>query len=275
MPEGSVRTAASIPIGGVAVTGPVLYLHDGSFEGLLTAVFQAMATGLPVLGMEPERDSEPGLFEDVRNVEPNREQAARVWRSVRDRCGSDVASMAHAAFLSEIPGIGTRLYHHLSRILSGQDLSGGRDILDPHSLAVLQAAQKTRHEAHRFEGFVRFSEAPDGTMFSVIEPEHDIVALLVPHFRARFPGVRWMIADAKRGKCAHCDGSATDVSRIDPTLLPRDAHQAARFAAPADARWQELWRTFFGAVNIRERRNPRQQDRVLPRKYRQHLPEMA
>jgi len=262
-------------MGDLAVAGPVLYLHDGSFEGLLTAVFQAMEAGMPVLGMESEQDREPGLFDDVRNVDPVREQAAHVWRSIRDRCGADVASMAHAAFLSEIPGIGTRLWYHISRILSGQDVSGGRDILDPHSLAVLQAAQKTRHEVHRFEGFVRFSEGPDGTLFSVIEPEHDIVALLVPHFRARFPGERWMIADAKRGNCAHCDGSEAVISQIDPSLLPRDAQQAARLAAPSDARWQELWRAFFGAVNIRERRNLRQQDRLLPRKHRKYLPEIV
>ena len=263
MPEPEVGTAGD----------PVVLLHDGSFEGFLSAVAEGLSLAVPVESVGPWT-LQPDLFErrGVR-VDSDRERAAEVWRRLRRSCGADVAAACHAAHLSEIAGIGTHLWRHIGRILSGRDPSNGRDILDPSSMAVLQAAGKTRHELHRFQGFVRFNEAPDGTLYSVIAPEHDIVALLGSHFLARLPGQRWIVADSRRGTCAHCDGRTVSVSRIDRHLLPRGWRESERLSGATEDEWGRLWKAFFRVASVPERRNPRQQARLLPRKYRAYLPE--
>jgi probable DNA metabolism protein len=252
---------------------PLRLLHDGTFSGFLAAVAWATTSGVEVEGIEPEREASSSLFDETRPVPPDPEAARSIWNRIVDLCGADVSAVARAAFLSESPGIGTHLWHHLRRILSGEDPSRGRDILELHSLSVLRAAERTRHEAHRMLGFLRFSEAPDGSLFAVFAPDHDVLSLVAPHFRARLPGERWIIADARRGTCVEHAGGCLRWGRIDPARLPRDAAGASRLAAPGEEVWTGLWRSFHRAVSVRERRNTRQQDRLLPRKYRRYLPE--
>jgi len=61
---------------------------------------------------------------------------------------------------------------------------------------------KVGGEAHRFKGFVRFRELADKTLYSKIEPDHDILPLIAPHFRARLGSFNWVIHDGRRGKAA-------------------------------------------------------------------------
>jgi len=85
----------------------------------------------------------------------------------------------------------------------------------------------------------------------------------------------WMIADAKRGLCLVSDEAGSRVVECDPSLLPKDARAAARRAEREEDKFKDLWSAYYDAVNIAERRNPRQMTRLLPRKYWRYLPERS
>lgn len=256
----------------VVVSSTETLLHDGTFEGLLSAVFEAFRLRLSVGCMEAASRHAPELFEVSRTVPARTEQARRVWDGAVARGGREIASMVHGAFLSELPGIDTSIWNFLRKLFT--DAPGqGRDVFDKDVHDVWSAAQKTMHEAHRFEGFVRFQKAPDGSLFSVIAPDHDIVGLLATHFSARFPGVAWLIADSRRGRCLHSDGTSVRVSFCDPASLPKSSGEAARWAAPEESGLRDLWLTYYDSVNIAERKNTPHMTRQLPRKYWKYLPE--
>jgi probable DNA metabolism protein len=253
-------------------TGSVVLLHDGSFEGFLTVVFEATRSKLDVRRIESASRFAGGLFDAAREIETEPELAARVWSGLRKH-GEDVASMVHGAFLSEIDGIDSVIWRYLRRLFSGSPNAHAKNVLDPDVLAVYAAAQKTRHEAHLFLGFVRFAKAPDGSMFSVIAPDHNILQIIASHFLSRYPNRQWMIADAKRGLCLVSDASGARVVECDPARLPKDARAAARLADPEEDKFRDLWSVYYDAVNIAARKNTRLMARLLPRKYWRYLPE--
>lgn len=253
--------------------GPFILLHDGSFEGFLTAVFEAFRLRLPDARIRSRESAAPTMFESPLTIETDSDSARRVWEGILSRGGREIAAMYRSAFLSEDPGIDDPLWSCLRDLFSPGDRTRGRNLLEEHVHAVHGAACRTRHEAHRFLGLVRFHRAADGTLCAVIAPDHDILELLGPHFSARLPGQPWMIADSRRGRVLRSDGIRLHLLSCDPAQLPRDAVQTARLFPASEDRWNELWTTFYDSVNIAERRNTRQLARLLPRKYWDHLPE--
>jgi probable DNA metabolism protein len=181
--------------------------------------------------------------------------------------------MLRAALLSEQPGIETCALRWLRRLFCGDDPSRGRDVLDPDTMDLLKAAEAVKHEAHRFRGFVRFSRAPDGSLFAVLAPDHDILELLGPHFRARFPNESWSLFDSRRGRCLRQGAEGLETFVIDPSSLPLDARGVAGAAEAREGNVQDLWLAYYRATNIAERANPKLLARHLPRKYWRYLPE--
>jgi probable DNA metabolism protein len=96
---------------------------------------------------------------------------------------------------------------------------------------------------------------------AVIRPTYNVLSLLAPHFARRFPGERFLIADAGRGTGVFFDGAAHEV-RIDARTLSQ--HDP----------FEELWRAYHKSIAIAERKNPRLQRQFLPQKYWEYLPEM-
>lgn len=256
-------------------TGSVVLLYDGSFEGFLTVVFDAVRSKIGVERIESRARYEEGLFDSAREIATQTESAERVWNGVHERGGDDVAGMVHGAFLSEIAGIDTVIWRYLQKMFAAPIGASPKNVLDPDVHAVYAAAHKTAHEAHLFQGLVRFANGPDGSMFSVIAPDHNILQLLAGHFLARYPNMHWMIADSKRGLCLVADGAGSRVVQCDPAALPKSAEAVAGLAAPEDDKFRNLWLAYYDAINIAERKNTRQMTRFLPRKYWRYLPERS
>lgn len=256
-------------------TGSVVLLHDGSFEGFLSVVFEATRLKLAVERIDSKARYEGGLFDAAREIGTRTEFAERVWKGVHERGGDEVAGMVHGAFLSEIDGIDTVIWRYLRKLFASPPGAMAKNVLDPDMHAVYAAAHKTAHESHRFQGFVRFSKAPDGSMFSVIAPDHNILQTLAGHFLARYPNMPWMIADSRRGLCLVSDADGSRIVECDPAKLPKNVEAVSELADPEDARFKELWLAYYDAVNIAARRNTRQMARCLPRKYWQYLPERS
>ncbi|MBK8802421.1 MAG: TIGR03915 family putative DNA repair protein [Fibrobacteres bacterium] len=254
---------------------PLVLVHPGGFDGFLSAVCEALRLNLPVDRIESVQGYEPGLFESTRSVETDTDLAHRAAARILWLCGEDIVSMIRAALLSELPGIQSVVWRVLRGLLRDGIAGRGRNILDADTHATLAAAEKTRHEAHRFRGFVRFSKAPDGSLFSVIAPDHDILELLAPHFSARFPNETWMIADAKRGRCLRHAKGELEILSVDTASLPKESKAVESLASMTDRGFQELWQTYYKSINIAERANPKLLARNLPRKYWRYLPERA
>jgi probable DNA metabolism protein len=186
---------------------------------------------------------------------------------LKAKIGGELQDAIAEAYLSEIPGIEDALAEYISIALkSGLAL---RDRLAERApLAVEKAARKTRAEAHRFLGLVRFAELADGSLYAAIEPGCAILPLIAEHFSERLPGYVWAIRDLKRDEALfHEAGKGAVLERglrLEGKPLLSDMEESIRAA----------WREYFARVSIEERKNPGLQASHMPKKYWKWLPEM-
>ena len=88
-------------------------------------------------------------------------------------------------------------------------------------------------------------------------------------FEKRYADQRWVIFDTVRKRGLYFDGKETAEVLSDDDILPSgmDAERTDNETC------RQLWKTYFAAVNITERRNPKLHLRHLPRRYWEYLPE--
>ena len=136
---------------------------------------------------------------------------------------------------------------------------------DPAVMAYYELIKRICLEVHRFKGFVRFSESDRGIFYAHIEPDNDIVDLLIPHFAARFKDIPFAIHDVKRNKLAMHFNGKTKV--INPNFA------VSVNLGKNEEDYTKLWRTYYNSVCITSRKNHRLMNTFLPVRYHKHLTE--
>ena len=125
--------------------------------------------------------------------------------------------------------------------------------------------------------FIRFQKAKDGTYLAVVSPDHNVLPLITDHFQDRFNDQPWLIYDARRHYGYYYDGeTVTRVTFEDEAALPFDLTNGkmdADILSADDVLFQQLWRTYFKAICIRERLNPKKQLSDMPRRYWKYMTE--
>ncbi|MBR6250550.1 MAG: TIGR03915 family putative DNA repair protein, partial [Bacteroidales bacterium] len=180
------------------------------------------------------------------------------------------------SWLSEVRELNTPLFQYVCKVFRQGDIS--HNFADADVLAVTNIARRVMHEQLRMKQFIRFQKAKDDTYLAVIAPDHNVLPLIIDHFRDRFNDQHWLIYDAKRRYGYYYDGSAETI-RItfdDNATLPFSLDNGTLsddLLSTDDHLMQDLWRTYFKAVCIRERLNPRKQHSDMPRRYWKYMTE--
>ena len=252
-------------------------VFDGTMDGLLTAVFDAF-----LLKEVPDQlltggDMLPLFCERIYKVPTDNEKANRVWNGLEKQLSRDALRMISISQLSELPELWQPLFMLVCKVFRlGPDVL--RNFADPDVLTVTQIARRVMHEAHRMKQFVRFQKAKDGTYLSVISPDHDVMPLIINHFHDRFNGQTWLIYDAHRHYGYHYDGQSRPIRVVfeNEEAVPfslTNGKLSDDILSSDDNLLQDLWRTYFKAICIRERLNPRKQLNDMPRRYWKYLTE--
>lgn len=252
----------------------VIYRFDGSFDGLLTAVFDSY-----LRKEEPDMlcvgDAQLPLFYDtLHEVVTDTRKAARVWRKLREKLSRSAATAFATAFLTdneEFPSLALRF----ARRAVVSEASIEQDFSDAAVLAVLKESRRVNWEAHRLPQFVRFQKAVDGTYFAMVEPIFDVLPMVISHFRDRFSDQKFIIYDRAHDYGFHFDGE--ELRRI--TLTSDGQHMVTGKLAPElldadESLYQQLWRAYVKYTAIAERSNPRKQRQDMPVRFWKYLTEM-
>jgi probable DNA metabolism protein len=253
-----------------------VFLTDGTWEGYLTALFDAFDLKIPVVSCRRcmgaiyrAPSASTSLFETEIAITTDPEKSSRVWKALsligEKRERGKISGMAYAAWCSELPLVETALWRYLQAVFR-KTLNPG-DLLNADAFEVYQAAHKVRREAHNLKGFVRFQVAEEtqgigALLGAVIEPTYNVLRLLAPHFARRFPNETFLIADAKRRIGIFYDGELHEVS-IDPNEIQ------------SQDLFADLWKSYPKNIAIAERKNPKLQRQFLPKKYWKYLTEMS
>jgi len=154
---------------------------------------------------------------------------------------------------------------------------------------VRNTCRRVLHEQLRMKQFIRFQKAKDGTYLAVVSPDHNVLPLVIDHFQDRFNDQPWLIYDAKRHygyyysltpgpspKGERRDNRVIRVTFEDEAAVPFNLSNGkldAEVLSENDQIFQDLWRTYFKAICIKERMNPRKQLQDMPRRYWKYMTE--
>ena len=252
------------------------FTFDGTMNGLLTAVFDAYSQIEQPETLLTEGDELPLFCERIYKVVTDEERARRVWTGLEERLPKEAMRMISVSWLSESRALNAPLFRYICKVFRQGDIS--RNFADPDVLAVTNTARRVLREQQRMKQFVRFQKAKDGTYLAVIAPDHNVLPLVTDHFQDRFCDQPWLIYDAKRHYGFYYDGT-TDAVRVtfeDEAVVPFslvDGKLNDDVLSSDDQLLQDLWRTYFKAICIRERLNPRKQLNDMPRRYWRYMTE--
>ncbi|MDR0425137.1 MAG: TIGR03915 family putative DNA repair protein [Clostridiales Family XIII bacterium] len=102
-------------------------------------------------------------------------------------------------------------------------------------------------------------------LYAPIEPDHDILEFLAPHFCDRYKEDPFIIHDRKRKKALF--------AAVGEWYITPFAAEGLLTATDPEASYRKLWKEYFGTVMIKERANPECQRRFMPARYWKNLTE--
>ena len=252
-----------------------IYIFDGTMDGLLTAVFDAFN-----LKEQPEQllksgDALPLFCDYTYQVTTDDEKARRVWTGLEKHLSREAMKLISVSWLSELPELPTPLFQYICKVFRQGDIS--RNFADADVLAVTNIARRVLHEQLRMKQFIRFQKAKDGTYLAVVSPDHNVLPIITEHFQDRFNDQPWLIYDAKRHYGCYYDGhTVIRITFEDEASVPfnlANGKLSEEVLSSDDQLLQNLWRTYFKAICIRERMNPRKQLQDMPRRYWKYMTE--
>ena len=255
------------------------YIFDCTIDGLLSAVFDAFFCHQQPEALIGEREALPMFCEETHKVVTTDEKAGRVWAGLEKRLSQDAVRMITVSWLSETRELSLPLFRYLCKVFKQPPGAKGfeRNFADPDVLYVTNTARRVMRERLRMMQFLRFQKAKDGTYLGVVSPDHNVLPLIIDHFQDRFGDQPWLIYDAHRHYGYYYDKKETTrITFQDEEALPFNLSNGQlneELLSNNDRLFQELWRTYFKAICIRERTTPKKQSGDMPRRYWKYMTE--
>ena len=255
-----------------------LYIFDNTLDGLLTAVFDSFFRKQQDVTLLADGEQLPLFADEPHHVVTDGEKAERVWKGLEKQLSKDGLHMITISWLSEERTLNQPLFNFICKVFRLKVKDFERNASDPDVLEVRNTCRRVLHEQLRMKQFIRFQKAKDGTYLGVVSPDHNVLPLITDHFEDRFGDQPWLIYDAHRHYgYYHTPGEG--VIRItfeDESAVPFDLTNGkmdADVLSSDDELFQKLWRTYFKAICIKERMNPRKQLSDMPRRYWKYMTE--
>ncbi|WP_128426839.1 TIGR03915 family putative DNA repair protein [Gudongella oleilytica] len=238
------------------------YLYDGSFEGLLTAVWEAYYAKEDPSEIIWEGVSHPNLLSSTKMIYTDANKADRVYRAVEEKISHAALRRIFYIYLSGEPESGIIVLNYL-RI--GFRLGAAVDDYhaEPTVLKSEKLYNKVAMEKHRQAGLIRFKRLESGVFYSKIDPDHNVIALLAPHFAARMPSEYWILHDAGRGIAVFYDKNDWVVRNLE---TPEDI-----VLKEEEETYQEMWKAYYRHLSIESRKNMSLKKRMMPVRYWKNL----
>ena len=249
----------------------MIFLYDGTFEGFLSAVFDAFPAKEDVV-IEKKEKSQSVLFTEIREIETSSEKAERVADKLLSICGKRGFSAIVYIFLSETESCETYAFYLIKSVIKYGTKAFSR-FQDEKIARAMEIRKKVSKECERFLGILRFSELSNGIFYAPCEPDFNILPIIASHFYERLSGTKWMIHDLRCGIAVyHCDGKTENVEFIDEmtshlnmsTLLGKSENEED---------FARIWSGYFKIIAIETRKNPKLQRQFMPQRYWKYITE--
>ena len=247
-------------------------IYDGSFEGLLTAVFEIYEYKISDPAIYEVDKVATSLFGKPHTVTTDKIKFERVYKKLQQKLTPNALSQLGNSFLSELKEIPDVIYRYVMYVLANK-ISVENNFNHPDVLFIQQTSRKVHREKHRMEAFVRFQLTKDGLYYCLIQPDYNVLTLISNHFEKRYADQRWLIYDSLRKY-----GLYYDLQKVEEVSLnfETDLNNKTALQEICDEKeelYQQLWRTYFSSVNIAARKNMKLHIQHMPKRYWRYLVE--
>lgn len=240
------------------------YVYDGSFDGLLTAVFEAYRRREAPDVIAPQGTLQSAFGQEVAEIPSDETKARRVEAGVLRSLGDCAYQTVWTVYLSCDPDKDTKIYRYLRH-----GFSMGRrfysDLAHDDVLAVNRLLGNVQRERERMMQFLRFSLVEGGVYYARIAPKHDILPLIMPHFVDRYSVQPFLIHDAAHNLAGVYDLERWELVETRGVTLPE--------TDPEEIRVRRLWKKFYDTIEIKERHNPRCRRTMMPKRFWKNMTE--
>lgn len=237
----------------------MIYIYDGSFDGLLTVIFQKYKD---IGRCEIRVDDGQVNFLDTEIIKTDLSKAQRVIDGIQNNIGDDFMGDIYKVFKSNHPR-----KEEIIAIATKSCMVYGNVYLGSSKMAAVEFRSILKnfgHEVHTYKGLLRFREIQDNYLLAEIEAENDVLEHVTYHFIKRMPAEKFIIYDKNRKKASLCIyGDYEEVEILGMDAIETEDENIFR----------DAWVGFYDAIGISERKNQKLMVSNMPKKYWKYLPE--
>jgi probable DNA metabolism protein len=249
-----------------------IVLYDGSFEGLLTAVFEIYEYKIIDSNIVRSALNEASLFGKFHNVINDKNKSERVYQKLKDKLTPNAVSQLYKTFLSEEKGIENAIYRYIVYVLASKQ-PVENNFSHPDVLKLQQTSRKVHREKHRMEAFVRFELSKDGLYYCLVQPDFNVLPLISNHFEKRYADQRWLIYDSCRNYGLYYNLDTVEEVQMQFSENLNDKSSINTIIDEKEELYQRLWQQYFSSVNIAARKNTKLHIQHVPKRYWRWLTE--
>ncbi len=247
---------------------------EDSLEGIFTGVYDAYALreGHEHIHIQIGEEDNLKLFAVYQNISPDLVKTRKVIGTIERRLGTDIYIEFCKALATEDADKGQAVYQ---TIVDAITRGSGRNVLqhltNPFVGKTVTLARKANNEINRLIEFVRFQELEQKILFSKIGPVCNVVSFLMPHFADRFPLENFIVYDEKRG-----------IFGVHPARKEWYLVTGTEIAlekqfkySPEEESYRDLFTMFCRTIAIKERKNLKLQQQMVPLRFQDYMVEFA
>lgn len=249
----------------------MIYVFDGSLEGLLTAIFEWFERKQPNVKLITQATYQPDAFIANFTVLNDRRKADRVWKGLLKRLDIRSVRKFYCTYLSEVPDAYEALFNFAIYVFSNNGAVEA-NYGNANVLALSKYAKSVEREKHRMEAFIRFQQTADGIYYCGIHPDFNVLPLIVKHFKDRYADQKWIIYDLKRHY-----GMFYDLQTVEEITLGEERQKLLKPVGDQldqkEELYADLWKDYFKSTNIESRKNTKLHVQHVPKRYWRYLTE--
>ena len=245
---------------------------EDSLEGIYTAIYDAYALreGHEHIHVQVGEEDNYRLFATYLYSKPDSVKTDKVVRTLKNRLGEEVYLTICRAAASFYTDKGEAIYRTVVEgITNGSGRRTMENLRNPYITRTFELARRTANEAHHEIEFLRFQELEQGVLYAEVGPENNVISFVMPHFADRLAPENFMIHDEKRGLFGVHPAKEEWylVSGVDE-FLAESIHYSQK-----ELKYQELFALFHKTIAIKERKNSRLQQQMLPLRFQDYMVE--
>lgn len=249
-----------------------LLSYDSTFEGFLTVVFEVFEFKYSNPKIIKNNDVQQNMFAQPIEIITDNTKADRVIKKLKEQIEADGVRNLIYSFLSEKEGIEDILFNVINYAVENPGKNIMKDFSNDTVLQISQLTKSVGREKHRMEAFIRFELLKDDIYFAKIDPDFDVLTLIIRHFKNRYQDQKWLIYDLRRKYGVYYDLNTIEIITMDLDIKSL-GDKGSQVFSEAEIEYQKLWAEYFDHTNIKERKNKKPHLQHVPKRYWKYLTE--